>query len=556
MRLRQLAVPVLIVAASAAGYAQQLTEKIDVRVVNVDVSVTDAKEQPVRGLTKDDFIVLEDGKPQAVTNFYAVESARSTPAAATAAAAAAAPAAPRADTVDPASDARFRRKVLVLIDNAHTSKHGRDQALAKLESFINDRFREGEYEWSIATVGSSVHLVLPLTSDKAAIHDTIAAIYRKAPQQNQRRPAFETSSNDASSSMLGEQSTSMTRRTAWSTMNANLGARAAFGQTGNDVERSIQGRVTVEGIIGAARAFASTEGKKIILLLTGDLGLNDLDMMINDSNGFPERQRNIDERFADISKQIHGLRDSLIAEANASNASFYVINTEGLDAPGDQGVANTQMTNNSAVFWVAEATGGRALTSNDIGKGLQQFDTSSSNFYSLGYRPTHPDDNTQHTIQVRLKDDRGYKLHHRLGYSSVPADVQIGRALASPLAATMQHSDIPVTITTGQPEKQKEGMLVPFAASTPAAKLTLLPDEEGAKARVDVYVSVFDASGRNIVLKRYATGFTSSSIDPGPGNFVYKNALLLRAGQPYRIVVAIRDQATDAVGITAHDVSF
>jgi len=50
-------------------------EKIDVSVVNVDVTVTDRAGNPVRGLTRDDFEVFEDGRPQPITNFYAVEHA-------------------------------------------------------------------------------------------------------------------------------------------------------------------------------------------------------------------------------------------------------------------------------------------------------------------------------------------------------------------------------------------------------------------------------------------------------------------------------------------------
>src|SRR5579872_2556069 len=40
-----------------------------VRVVLVDVVVTSGKDEPVPGLTKKDFQVLEDGKPQTIASF-------------------------------------------------------------------------------------------------------------------------------------------------------------------------------------------------------------------------------------------------------------------------------------------------------------------------------------------------------------------------------------------------------------------------------------------------------------------------------------------------------
>src|SRR5258705_3057359 len=44
-------------------------ESIDVRVVNVDVVVTDGDGKRVLGLTKDDFELFEEKKPQSITNF-------------------------------------------------------------------------------------------------------------------------------------------------------------------------------------------------------------------------------------------------------------------------------------------------------------------------------------------------------------------------------------------------------------------------------------------------------------------------------------------------------
>src|SRR5262249_7881473 len=48
-------------------------ENVNVDVVNVEVYVTDKSGNTVNGLTKDDFTVLEDDRPVAITNFYSVD---------------------------------------------------------------------------------------------------------------------------------------------------------------------------------------------------------------------------------------------------------------------------------------------------------------------------------------------------------------------------------------------------------------------------------------------------------------------------------------------------
>lgn len=52
----------------------QYTETLDVRLHNLDAIVTGPDGKPVTGLTKEDFIVLEDGVPQPITNFSSFES--------------------------------------------------------------------------------------------------------------------------------------------------------------------------------------------------------------------------------------------------------------------------------------------------------------------------------------------------------------------------------------------------------------------------------------------------------------------------------------------------
>ena len=55
---------------------QDFFDVVEVEIVNIDVFVTDKQGQPVNGLTRGDFVVLSDGRPVEITNFYSVEDGR------------------------------------------------------------------------------------------------------------------------------------------------------------------------------------------------------------------------------------------------------------------------------------------------------------------------------------------------------------------------------------------------------------------------------------------------------------------------------------------------
>src|SRR6266508_4136822 len=63
-----------LAAAQNVGPLPPLTAQVEVHVVNVDVSVTDKNGNPVVDLTKDDFQILEDGRPQKVSNFAVIRN--------------------------------------------------------------------------------------------------------------------------------------------------------------------------------------------------------------------------------------------------------------------------------------------------------------------------------------------------------------------------------------------------------------------------------------------------------------------------------------------------
>ncbi|MGA8808082.1 MAG: VWA domain-containing protein [Thermoanaerobaculia bacterium] len=540
-----------LIAASAVLWASALTaqvnESIDVRVVNVDVTVM-SRKGPVRGLTRDDFEIREDGKVQTITNFYTSDETRPTVAVTAAAASspAAAPVAPQ--------DERFRRKVLVLVENHHTTRRARDTSLRALEAMINDRFH-GDYEWSIGVIGRGVTLVLPLSSDKAAIHEALEII-RKIGTGEEGTSSFAGAMDRQGSTPANPD----VQKTSWAVFDKDFSSRLSQAGANDDAERVIAAKFTVPAILDSVRGFASTAGRKIVLLLTGDPGLNDVEIVMQGGgNGFNVRGFDRQgERLWANQRAIEDLRTRIIQEANASDVSFYIWNVQGLTAPGGMGAGGLPVTNTSAAFWLSNQTGGRLITGNDQVRALQEFDTTSSSFYSLGYTPAHPDDGRYHSISVSMKRKGDYSLAYRAGYSANPTSTQLARAMQSPTAAAMQASALPVTLALGEPQTDRGTVVtLPIEVKVPFRALQFLPSTHGVAANVVVYVSVFAETGRNLVATAIplAPAFKSGAPDLD-GMLVYRNAIKLRANERQRIVVAVRDAITESIGMATEVVKF
>jgi VWFA-related protein len=493
-------VSLLLVVSAAAAVAQQpLTEKIDVSLVNVDVSVT-AHGTPAQGLTRDDFELLEDGVVQPITNFYAIEN---TPAASGAPAAA-------------VPEERFRRKVLVIVDYVHSSKILRNKALLQLERFVDDQFTGGQYEWSIVAAGQDMKMLLPLTSDKERIHAAIAAM--RAGSQWDPGPGARPIDLDIRMPFLG-----------------------ASGADADPVYTSFSLRALRNG----SRAFAALEGKKIILLLSEGLGSVFEDngariLASGDGGGFGP---------AAAARQLVTLRDELVHEANAANLNFYVLDLSGTTSIGTKG----------AMYWLASMTGGALLSDNSTTASLQKFEQLSSNFYSMAYRPPHADDGKYHRIVVRLKKPGAYHLQYREGYGAMPLEARLQQTLSSPASAMLasQSSSIAVSMTTGAPSSNRGRASVPLSVSVPLRSLQFIPAAHGSDAQVDFYVSIFE-NGKSVGgVQRYTTkAHANDDGNIADGQLTHNAMLHLRSGRRNTVVIAIHDQVSDAVAYSSREISF
>src|ERR1041385_8431230 len=171
MRKLLIAFLIALPAVSQQQPPQQPTffsETIEVRVVNVDVIVTkDGK--PVTGLSKDDFQLLEDGKPQTITNFLEVRGDE-------------APAAGQA--APPASPADVRsRNVVVFLDMTTMAPFTRDRDFQPMSKFLQRTMRAGDHVM-IVSWNPGLKVDLPFTNDVTqatnALHQLTGTVTARA----------------------------------------------------------------------------------------------------------------------------------------------------------------------------------------------------------------------------------------------------------------------------------------------------------------------------------------------------------------------------------------
>jgi VWFA-related protein len=542
---------VFLVLAAMPAWAQNfgplppLTERVEVKIINVDVDVVDRAGRPVTDLTKDDFEIFEDGQPQKIANFYAIENSGVKGAA-----------------TDPASagSSQFRRKFILLVDNNYIDKIQRDKALAEIDRFVDESFN-GEHEWAIAMISQRLEVLHPFTADKAEIHAAIDKIRNSGafPEQH------EIDRSILSDRLRRMEVSSGTDSSLIPTLDY---AKVVRFQAREQTYRALRAiRNTAQAVREMTRGYAASEGKKVLILLNGGMETN---------TRFTSYDRDeSDSETTEAQRQIGIALDEVVSEANASNFAIHIINAKrrGMIAPqhevenkssginlqadpGSKGNDPIDTTNvDSSQLTVALGTGG-SYSTNTVPVALAAVESLSSNYYSLGYSPRREDDRQYHSIKVRVKRG-GVRVAHRTGYIDLTPEDRLEQFLQARFSVQEKLGSLPVKVTLGSAVPRETGVSVPVFTSLAMDKLTVIPMDGDYVGRVHVYVSIFDADGKN-------QGFNHQMQEVripraqyeaiGTSNFKYRLNVQLGKGA-FTIVITLRDDLSNEIGSASEAVS-
>lgn len=398
--------------ATSETYASDFTLKTSVDRVLVDVTVTDTHGNPVHGLTKADFSVEEDGRPQTVLSFQAYDFDRGMTYVPPKF-----PALPPDTFLDlPASPERGPLYVL-LYDLVNIPLGEQAFARAQLVKFLKDKPDGARFAIFVSSDG--LYLVQGFTADKQKL---LAAV-----DPHSSRPhvpeIFLMGTNNGAGSSIATMST--------------LRAIAEY-------LTPLPGK---KNLIWFASKFplsffANKEGppeyqqqtKKTLNLFTDNqIAIDTVDtstLTTYESYDTPGAVGAGDAKPKRSGAQAGGPGNPPSSNAPAGS--------NGAPANSDHGASLTYQSF-FAQDSIAQATGGEAVySSNNLVNSLNKVTEDGGNYYTLSYSPTNKDFTGQlRQIRVVLKE-KGDHLSYRRAYYGLPEQA-VPRPTGNPLTAIMHH---------------------------------------------------------------------------------------------------------------------
>jgi VWFA-related protein len=523
-------------AQPAAQGTQTPTFRVQVDYVEVDVLVTDQQGRFVRDLKKEDFQVLEDRKPQAISNFSLVDIPIEK--------AERALFSPRAIEPDVKTNAQpFEGRIYILVlDDLHVQPLHTVMVRTAARRFIEQRLGANDL-MAVIHVGAKNEDSQEFTNSKRLLLAAADKFVGKA-----ERPAtLERYERYLSTS----------------------GIRQPGDRVDDPIEmkRGFDARSTLEELQAIAEWFGSVRGRKKTMLFISE----GIDYDIEDVFNKRDASMIIDRT------------QELIKSASRSNVSIYGIDPRGLTDLGDQsielnglaagdagdsaladlnnrGLQNELRLQHNSLRTLAEETGGFAvINTNGFATAFDRIVQENSSYYVLAYYPPNPKrDGKYHNIQVRVSRP-GLTVRARRGYASPsgkPADT--GLKPGSPMTVEVRdalQSPIPMSGLTMQV------FAAPFKGTPPNASVLLGVEMSGQNLRLSqgdkLQLSYFavDAKGK---YRGGSTDTVTLNLRPETRTIVQETGMraISRLQIPpgrYQLRVAANDVSGGTVGSVLYD---
>ena len=561
---RAAAVFAAVAFATALPAQQGYFETFEVRLHNLDVVVTDAKDNPVRGLTKDDFLVFEDGVQKTITNFSLYDEGTSR--VSSAHATAAAETAPAVEEQQPPP-----RRFVFFVDDMAVQQNARQNLIRHATSLV-DQLRDGDMAAVVRPTGAN-RVAQDYTTDKAALRNVLTA-------------AIESCTIRGDAPGLQEMLQLSRSLAVAHNKDEQDHAKGIYAQ---QVRDRVQQRLSqLRALIGS---MAGVEGRKVVVVITAGLP----SYPGRDAIDFEEQMKGAVRQVTEWGQtgDFGPLIDDLARTAASHGVTIYALEPEVPASPAvhkgaaSRTVGTTQRNRPGALVDIrdpgpslhvagsqimpsqmlpellhyrgetltslTEKTGGKwfrgAGTIDDV---FRQVASDMRVYYSLAYRATGTRDKPRR-IEVRIRNRPELRARTRTDVIERPPDREMADITFANLLFPRDHNELKIAAATGKPAGDGRVYTVPLDIVIPLDKLTFAAIDGGKYAAIaDIHFAAagvmnnFTTSGRHrqnieITAEQHAAraGMTTR----------FKTGIRVPRGRT-RIAVGVMDEASRVAGFT------
>ena len=550
----------MVLCAAGAGSAVRAQEKppsfpSNVELVTVDVVVTDQQGNPVVGLDRGDFTLVEEGVAQAIASFEAVTGRDEPPPPAPE------PLNPRVST-NSGAPVRPGRTLVIVFDQPHLSAEQAERGRRALGRFLRGSVFDGE----------RVRLVAVGGRDVVGTRDDLLAVLPELEggRVPDKGPEALTDHEAMRLLLFDDQPLLMTVLHRFQILSS--------GQHTVGVEGERIHAVTEEERGGAAKGGAYDEGYVKVLARSvyhdatrrNEATLDTLTALLDSLK--PVRGRKsvilVSEGFIK-DPELPGY-DQVLDASRRANAALYFLDTRGLEpllggvehkiylpnADLGNSLAEQALSAAGSESLAADSGGFTVKNRNDLATGLMKITSDTRNYYLLGYSPSSSGaDGAFRRIQVKVQR-KGVEVRARKGYYS-GGSAQAGGAadLEAALGEPQDRAGVPLRLSAYVFGESRPGRMHALVATDVDLRGLALEEKDGRLlGSLDVLLTVTPSSGGPA--ERYAQQVELKLVPE-------RREALLKVGMPvvrgfdlapgaWRARVVVRDRQSGRVGSVSH----
>jgi VWFA-related protein len=464
---------------------------LTVAVVNLDVHVTDRQGNPVRGLSRDDFEVLENGEPREVLHLVQVDHL-GVPHSSS-------PQALPHTTPGLARDGGTPLRLVLHLDQVGLHPLRRARLLDALERWLEE-LDQPRLELAISIHDPPLRVLQSFTNE----HERVLAKLRLLSPPPAASARAHLDREHAAAVIGGGRARVEAARLNEPCPNVETKLAEAMSYR---VEARRRARESLDGLEALASMLGGVPGRKVVLYLGEGFEVQPaLEMFTRLGNECPEYTAQASSLAHE--RPLGNALRLLTARANANRVTFFALDAAGthddadfLDAQLRQArVGNVQ----ESLIVLAQETGGEALL--NLQQPLPQLEALPArlaSYYSLGYRAASPDSPELRAIQVRLRDPvarRSLSVRHQRSFRPTTLSQELAEALLAALWLGYEENPLEIearaeTAACPRPRALDECTL-PIHIRVPLRSLSMPPGEVGRGTALRLFLMARDERGR------------------------------------------------------------